>query len=111
MDNVILFAQGIEAGRYVNRDLCASDQERTTPIKIAEYIDKYFTDTKVVSHTTEPIEFGKYPTMHAVNRVNQGSSDISHRRSRKNHKNWLTSWLISILIWQTKSLIELDTAR
>ncbi len=69
--DVIKFAQGIEAGRYVNRDLCASDQERTTPIKIEEYIKEHFTSTNVVSHTSTKILQNEYPTMYAVNRVNE----------------------------------------
>ncbi len=71
-ENVITFAQGIEAGRYVNRDLCASDQERTTPIKIAKYIEEHFKQPTVVKQKAIPITKDAYPTMHAVNRVNQG---------------------------------------
>uniref|UniRef100_A0A5K3ERH9 CYTOSOL_AP domain-containing protein n=1 Tax=Mesocestoides corti TaxID=53468 RepID=A0A5K3ERH9_MESCO len=62
-------AQGIERGRVVNRDTCASDPERMPPPKVAEYYNKYFDVNKTIQIEEFTADEALWPVCYAVNRA------------------------------------------
>ncbi len=62
----------MEEGRYVTRDLCATDEERMTPKAVEAYINEQFKVGPNIELVSTPILFEQYPTLHAVDRVNKG---------------------------------------
>lgn len=67
----MLVVQAIEEGRMVTRDICGTDQEKMTALKVVDYIQQHFTGSglDIKNHI---ITEEKWPLMAAVNRVNIG---------------------------------------
>ncbi len=66
---VINYAQAMEEGRRVARDVCGSDPERMTAIKIVEYLEKELPLVDGFTFSAEPVDPVKYPFCAAVDRA------------------------------------------
>jgi leucyl aminopeptidase len=81
-ENALKIARGIEAGRYVARDIAGSDPERMAPPKVSDYVKQAFKDSSVVKvdviDNQDTIK-KEYPFTHAVNR---GSNVVPRYQAR-----------------------------
>ncbi len=68
------YAQAIEEGRWIARDLCGADPEVITPTKFVEYVNTKFpaSDPDIQVERTK-IDATSHPMMAAVERANEGS--------------------------------------
>ncbi|VDL85385.1 unnamed protein product [Schistocephalus solidus] len=68
-EKVIDFVKAIEEGRYIHRDLCATDEERMTAANVERYIKENIPVGGNLEISYEPINKTKYPMIAAVNRL------------------------------------------
>jgi len=86
-ENALKIARGIEAGRYVARDIAGSDPERMAPPKVSDYVKKAFKDSSVVKvdviDNQDTIK-KEYPFTHAVNRGSNVCTSVSSSNYKAN---------------------------
>ncbi len=70
---------GIEKGRIVNRDTCASDPQVMAPPQVEEYYKRFFKNDGTVQIDYHKLDgepaFKKWPLCEAVNRAVNGAYD------------------------------------
>jgi leucyl aminopeptidase len=81
-EKLLKIASGIEAGKYVARDIAGSDPERMAPPKVSDYVKESFKNSNAVK--VEVIDNQdtikkEYPFTHAVNR---GSNTVPRYQAR-----------------------------
>lgn len=77
--NFIKIIVGIEKGRIVNRDTCASDPQVMAPPQVQQYIQKFFKASSSVKIQYNKVTYGSngnekmWPLVAAVNRAVSGN--------------------------------------
>ena len=69
--DAVAWSHAVEAGRRVARDLCGTEPERMTPLKMAAYVESEFADSGVKVSTVSDRKTleAEYPLMSAVGRA------------------------------------------
>ncbi|BHF62874.1 metalloexopeptidase activity [Sparganum proliferum] len=97
LDWAIKYANAIEEGRWVARDICGSDSERMSTANILEYL-KNNTDLEKLITEVLSVEEAQYPLMAAVDRGNKGVTRHEGRVVKMAYGNNSTASKILLLV-------------
>ncbi len=77
------YAEAIEEGRWIARDLCGADPEVITPTKFVEYVNTKFPQNAEIKVNVADITEDAHPMMAAVERANEGPYFIYFLRRKR----------------------------